>query len=200
MKKTVFTLSVMIFLMSNIPLYAAEKVVVVPLGGSVKTTNKTLYYNLPPSAFTPSLFTNDIPRGNFISGQFFSLIAPVKTIGLAAPLQLPDGAEITNFSCYVQDNDSVENISGNSPAYLWRRPILLPDKELITTEFNMETTGGSTDIQSFSSPSIDYPLIDNSLYAYGAYTLYKITGNPTSFTNLRFYGCRVTYKLDVVQP
>ena len=200
MKKIVASLSVFAFLLSGSFVFGADKVVVIPLGKNVKSTNKTFYYNLPPAAFTPVLFSTDAPRGNFLSGEWFSLSPPLLLSGLAAPVQLPDGSEVTDYTCYVYDADTTENISGNSPAYIWRRPILSPDKEPISTEFNMGTTGDSTSIQSFSSPSITSPTIDNSQYVYGAYVLYKITDSPSSYINLRFYGCRITYTLDVIQP
>ncbi len=191
-------------LMANVcfvsSLIAADKVVVVPLGKSVVYTNKTFYYNLPLSAFIPVMTTDTAPRVNFIAGEWLMLHSSATAVGLAAPVQLADGAELVDFTCYAYDNEGTQNISSNSPVKMWRRAVLATDKEQITADFNMETTGESSAIQSFSAPSITYPTIDNSAYYYGAYALYKLTGDPVDDNELRFYGCRITYTLDVLTP
>ena len=199
-KKLVLPAALCLVMLINSVLYGADKVVVVPLGSSVKTATQTLYYNLPVSAFTPVLYSDTSPRGNFVSGDWFSLLSPQLLAGMAAPVQLPDNSVIKDFTCYVYDNDGTESISGNSPAYLWRRSVNDVNRERITDQFNMPTAGSADAVQAFSTQSILFPQIDTSDYFYGAYVLFKITGNPASYTNLRFYGCRIAYDLDVVVP
>ncbi len=200
MKILLVTLSLLTSLCSGSFLYAGDKVVVIPLGKSVQYTTKTFHYNLPLSAFTSVNLTDTSPRVNYIAGEWLFLHSSTTIVGLAAPVQLPDGAELTDFTCYAYDNEGTEDIHANSPVHMWRRAILTTDRERITTEFNMATTGSSSLIQSFSASSIDYPSIDNSLYFYGAYALFKITEVPATANDIRFYGCRITYTLDVVTP
>ncbi len=177
---------------------AADKVVVVPLGKSVQTVIKTMHYNLPPADFQPVFLTDDTPRANFITGEWLRVSSPQKVLGLTAPVHLPDDAVIKDFHCYVYDNDSNEGISGNSPSFLWRRDLSSTSKELITEEFSMPTLGANELIRDFSTSAVLEPTVDNDDFFYGAYVLYKITNNPGSINNLRFYGCRITYDLDVI--
>jgi hypothetical protein len=200
MKVILMLLSLLISMCFVSSLVAADKVVVVPLGKSAAYTNQTFYYNLPVSAFVPVLTTDTAPRVNFIGGEWLMLHGTATIVGLAAPVQLPDGAELSDFTCYAYDNEGTQDISSNSPVYLWRRAVLSADNEQITTNFGMETTGESTAVKSFSAPSITFPTIDNSAYFYGAYVLYKLTGDPATDNQLRFYGCRITYTLDVLTP
>ncbi len=199
MKGILISLSLLASVCFVSSLVAADKVVVIPLGKSAEYTNKTFYYNLPLSSFTVTTLTATGPEVYYNEGEWLKVSGTTEIVGLAAPVQLPDGAEITDFTCYAYDNDGTRNISSNSPASMWRRAVLSVDKEKITADVNMPTTGVSSSIQSFSSSSIDYPTIDNSEYFYGAYVLYKLDGLPSS-NQIRFYGCRITYTLDVLTP
>ncbi len=199
MKGILMSLSLLASVCFVSSLVAADKVVVVPLGKSAEYTNKTFYRNLPVSAFTPTNFTDTGPEIYFNGGEWCMLSGSTTIVGLAAPVHLPDGAELVDFTCYAYDNEGTRDIHANSPVSMWRRAVLSADREKITAEFNMPTTGVSSAIQSFSASSIDYPTIDNTEYFYGAYVLHKIDGIPVS-NQLRFYGCRITYTLDVLTP
>lgn len=195
MKKILFSTSLLAILFYTSLLYGAEKVVVIPLNvQKVAFEKKTFQYNLPPSAFTRVMKGES---GNFISGEWLYLY-PDLVLGIAAPLHLDDGAEITDFTCYTYDNDIMQSVHNNSPSKLWRRSTLSPDAETVAYIATMETTGASTSLQSFSAPSIDYPIIDNLQYTYGVYMLCRITNLAIPINSIRFYGCSVTYTLDVM--
>ena len=200
MKITLSTLTlttVMIFAMSVL---AHDKVVVVPLGSKVRTVQQTFTLNLPSSAFIPGVFQTGDPKIYFNVGNFAYLTQGDLIGGLGAPINLQDGAVITNTTCYMYDNSTENFTSPNSKFFLWRQGTSSADYEQITPTTSCSTSGASVTIQDFSVPSITYPNIDNSQYFYGAYVLLKISAQDPLIHQLRFYGCRITYTLDVVVP
>ncbi len=181
---------------------AASKVVVVPLVKKTKIISREFHYSLPPAAFTPNLFQ---PPGGpfafFSSGLYVRYTASqTGPVGLKSPVNLPDGSEIKAFTCYVYDNDAVENFHPSSPVSFRRRMISSADDgEFVVPKFYLGTTGSSTTIQSVEAPSITFPIVDNSKYFYFIYFLLNFTA-PSPTKDLRFYGCQITYSLDVITP
>ncbi|MCP4009939.1 MAG: hypothetical protein GY726_10555 [Proteobacteria bacterium] len=174
---------------------ADRQVVVIPMGAGVE--QKTIQLAIPPSGFVTTNPQANVPYYN--SGDWVGLTSTI--IGLAAPVQLPEGANLTGMSCYVlDDNASADFTIANTQYSLWRRDVLAVDPEEAISWVNMGTTGASSTIQEFSTNTIIHPTIDNSQHFYSIYILLERSASDPAPFGLRFYGCMITYTAEVVVP
>ncbi len=202
MKQYQFAITIFATLLAiSVNSFAAEKVVVVPLGGG-SLQAQTSYLSLPPIAFVPTLFQPGQPDVFINSGEY---MVPRSTNvgGFAAPVQLPQGAVVDDVSCYNLDNSTAASFANqNSKFRFWRKHITGSEREELipATVMGTEGNGNSAEAIEYSAVSISSPIIDNQNYYYGVVVLLELTAVPVSNLDLHFLGCRITYTHTVVVP
>jgi hypothetical protein len=108
----------------------------------------------------------------------------LKTRCHMVPVLVPDGATVTGFSVYIQDQSSF-NLSIN----LYRNSLTSASEyeEMAT----VLTSGSSTDVQVVTDTTIDYAGIDNATYHY-----YATTCTPNNGDIFVIYGLKIYYTDD----
>ncbi|KPL20029.1 MAG: hypothetical protein AMJ92_00905 [candidate division Zixibacteria bacterium SM23_81] len=161
------------------------------------STTKTHYLNMPACEFQQADAGDDdyYVLHEWGCGFVFGDALPYVTT-LYSPVHLPDGATVTEFRVYYYDNEAGEDIDVN--ARLVRRHNY---ESMLTTQMaqiTLTTSGSSTSVQSSSDNTIDSPTIDNSPYQY-LVSVFWDQHNTESF-NMRFFGCKITYTIDKLNP
>ncbi len=106
-----------------------------------------------------------------------------------APVNLPDGATVSNLTCRYAD-DSSANDFGHTTVELTRRSILSATQTTMA-EVDWKTTGDSPNVLTQVDTSISDATIDNNQADYQLTLSARVTGHGTA---LRFYGCRIVYR------
>jgi hypothetical protein len=168
------------------------------INGNVKTSGdykysspKTYYLNIPAAAFT-SLYASGYNYYN--TGAYtYQLSGPSTT--LVCPVNLPQGAIVTEFRTYTYDNNATYNVELISSLYT--QTLTLGVWDLMAKEW-LNTSGSSYNIQPTIDTTIQYATIDNSNNQYWIYI--NFDANTNNNINLRFYGSRITYTMDTIAP
>jgi hypothetical protein len=140
-------------------------------------------YWLPPSAFQSV--------GGGAIGHGLDRIYPLSSVQviLRAPLHLPEGVTLTGLTCEVYDNDgSNDFIGGASGAWVGQRPF---GSTSYYSWLNapLGTSGAADAIQTKSSAAGSVLVTSGADWFVSA----SMQGDPGASSNLRFYGCRVSY-------
>jgi hypothetical protein len=177
----------------------------VTIDGDIRYSSpKTLYYSLPAAAFRPGKYEPSWPRPYIAhqDGYLYYLPAdPNHSEPLVAPLHLPHGASITDFRCYTYDDDAAVDITASSFMALHRKELLDQSPTFIVPlggNVDLSTTGQQSTLREHPIPLITSPDIDNSLYSYWVHGLF-VTDTAGSF-DVRFYGCKLTYQIETLNP
>ncbi|MES1987411.1 MAG: hypothetical protein V4440_05145 [Pseudomonadota bacterium] len=146
------------------------------------------------SAFTFSdLYTGVLTVCHFKRNDYVFFDAVLDEEGscsVVAPVSLPQSVTLTSVSCLVY-HDAIEITTPNiSQVALQRMSLSTGD---LVTVFNTYMTSTATGMQNLSSifPGIDV-VVDNNDYAYYIDVDFDLFG-LLSPTDLRLYGCKVTY-------
>lgn len=122
---------------------------------------------------------------------------------LQAPVELPDGAEMTFVTCYFYDNDptfahDIQVLRFN----LFSRPLTSTTSTSLADATGDTLATADPSLQSVTSavPSGESNPVDNSAYAY--FLTIQVTPAPASecTDECRFYGCEIGYKTRVLHP
>jgi len=126
------------------------------------------------------------------SGYMWSKSAPDSAFSvlMSAPIQLPHGVTITEFSCRFYDNDATNNLSG-SFSLSSRLATSTGRTTHASVTFSSATTG--TPIQTTTDTTISSSTVDNQNREYFIYTSWGVPSAAIGSSNLRIYGCAVTY-------
>ncbi len=103
------------------------------------------------------------------------------------PLNLPNGSEVTDLTCYYYDNDAVNDMNLFASIREYSLAAGVRNNYLGVTS-SPTTAGTSTMIYNYSSSGSF--VIDNTENAYVLYTYSALFGGSE---DIRFYGCTVTY-------
>ena len=151
------------------------------------TTPRTGYFYASGSSFVAN------PTGSpWGAGSLQGWLASGSQQWLSVPLNLPIGSTITNFSCYVMDNEPV-NLTATAYIVKWN----YGDGALISTPANMSmaTSGVQSGITQVFSQALA-AVFDNSAGGYFIWVNYTWSGAVTGgFGANSLYGCRVTYTM-----
>ncbi len=151
---------------------------------------KVEYKSIPAAAFTytPGLTTTGY-MGGFGSGNARWVFGGTTgtTTYFQAPLQLPDGANITNIEIYVWDNDATYEMYGE----LQRIALGATTVLTLATTPTSGTAFASAGVITLAAPAI--ATVDNQNYGY---YLNIVTKENTN--NMRIYGAQVIYTVDKV--
>lgn len=188
---------------------SANKVVVIPLGGSEsRRVTEVRRKNLPAGEFVHGSHSPGIERGySYSVGDSFRVInnSDVVSAGLTTSLDLPNGANMTSVTCYMQDQDSTYNTRSNSSFKVYRRSPESTSSEEIMTPLVVATSGNSIDMVPFEAKnSFIHPIVDNDSYFYHVRFFMQFGDNagglvsPPISTQIRFYGCSIFYEIDVI--
>ncbi|MFH0879209.1 MAG: hypothetical protein V2A34_05815 [Lentisphaerota bacterium] len=167
-------------------------------GDYMFTSPRSGVLNLPAPIFQYRWSGSD-ETPSYESGQYVYCTAygsPVSPYILYffAPVQLPHGVVVTNFTAYYYDDSSATNVAVS--ATLRRRPIIG------STTYQMagcstNSSGRSTNVLSFFQSSIVSGTIDNNSYMYSV----NVSWTPgETGDNLRFYGARIEYEASALSP
>ncbi len=187
--------------------FSHNRVAVVPLGGiSAKLTTTTITKNYTGGQYDIA-FNN---QGFFRNvGQYFEFLNSSlnASAGLSTPLDLPQGAVLKSLSCYVDDQDANFNFGFASSAALERRPrTSIINEQVLTSDLLLTTTGSASGLEAKTTSSFAHTTIDNDQYFYTMYVFFQVSDSVGGFITppftaaIRFYGCSVSYDLDVVAP
>jgi hypothetical protein len=170
------------------------------VSGDVKTSGeykyaspKTYYLNIPPAAFTP-FYEGGATENIYINEGSNIRLLNSNHINIVCPINLPQGATITEFRCFVYDDSPVDNMVFG--AILWQRLVFSTSQEAMA-ETNFISTGVNYSIQSCFDNTILGPTIDNQNFQYHISVGISVTGN-TNY--IQFFGCRIVYTMDTIAP
>jgi hypothetical protein len=145
-------------------------------------TARTGYVSLPAVAFTPAGTGQLAGSASGGFGRWISNGTVGTTAYLYAPVSLPDGAVVRNFSLYVLDNDDTYNVSGG----LYRTGIV--PSAASSTLGTTAATAGRPGLVSLGLPAPISEVVDNSRYAY-----FVRFATSEANLNLVIVGARVEY-------
>jgi len=167
------------------PSPAADKVIVVPLGGGNKSLKGDLYKTIPYAQFTPGNNTTDYVHGWFVASLGYLTLDSGSTAIFNAPVNLPDGAVVSEFSLSATDHSDSRDIT------VWFQKIELDSTHIsfIPDTNGISSSSLSTDETSLISRVIDDEVIDNEKYYYCIYALFN--GSPSD----RLKAVRIKYTL-----
>lgn len=152
---------------------------------------KTRTYAVSAAAFTPLqgnsglATTQGLEIGGFLSGNARWIAGG--TLGdvgyMYAPVNLPNGAIVTEVIFYVYDNDAGEEVTGN----MYRQQFGISSTTV------MATTAGSGVVAQPASTSISDVTINNSTIDNSSYSYYLRFNTEENNNQLRVYGARLRY-------
>lgn len=161
------------------------------------TSPKTKYYSIPSVDFSsenPAQYVN-----NGIGSHLYCIASTgtlIAGVGLAtyfdAPVNLPDGATITQMDAYVVDNDPTYNIS---VVQLWRAdsPTVSPFGTSTIIGSAGPTGGANPNVQVLTDNSIATPVVDNLNYSYYVRFGGSYCGPGAAAQNIRLARFLITY-------
>jgi hypothetical protein len=125
-------------------------------------------------------------------------IQAVAVVTLNKDVQLPDGAVVTQFSCYWYDNDPDGDIHFID-ANVFRRELLGVEYPSLTSMARIVAYPGTVnldEIQVGMANQIDTRIIDNASFSYYINVVFSLgETTPALSGNIRWYGCQVRYKM-----
>lgn len=204
MKNKFKTLVVLLSLCASNGTIAQNKVVVIPLGGAeAKLVKTTISKNYLPSQFDTA-FTDQAYFINTGHEARFGNSSMITSLGLSTNLDLPQGAEIKQLTCYVEDNDAAIDFGFASSVAIERRLKTSTVTENVqTADLPMTTSGSTSGLESRTTNSFTQPTIDNDQYFYSMYVFFQVSTNVGGFVtppftaDIKFRGCSISYDLDV---
>jgi len=157
-------------------------------------SDKTYYYSVSGNRFVP-MGTASLR----ISLWGFRYHTTTATSSEALqPVHLPQGATVTEFTCYTYDNDASNNITMGWT--LARRPYSEPNTSYGLAGASYSTSGSSTTLRSGTDTTVNSAVIDNSTNTYQVYSIMTRSAGTTNTSSLRDYGCRISYTMTTVAP
>ena len=157
---------------------------------------RTFYRYVTPASFAPS--PTAIPYYLSILGGY---MWPQGTspFTMAAPVVLPNTANITQVRCYYYDNDATSGDSFEDIDFgLKARSVSSSSTDDLALLYGTPLTSASSTIRSITDTTVSGigdPVV-NSSYDYFLHVTLDLPTGATASTNLRFYGCRVSFQLD----
>jgi hypothetical protein len=156
------------------------------------TSPVTRYKFIPAGSM--SIVSGDDVISNYAGvGFYFASCTTSCSLNLAAELDLPNGATITNNTCWVYDNSAAGDYSGSAYVNYLAKTALTSNAVL---SVSLATTGASTTKQE---PTIAGSLVINNATTH--YSFYASITAPVGATGttMRFYGCELTYTVSAVE-
>lgn len=156
-------------------------------------TPKTYYHNIHPAEFVASLRNHDEWRVNSQFGNSLYTDAIYST-WVYAGVHLPHGATITSIAARAYDGYIYKHFNYN--LYLQRKGFEETEPEGMAS-IGVTRNILSPTLQYFTRTdnSIDTPVVDNEIYSYIVALEWRCYDEFH-----RFYGCRITYTLDSLNP
>ncbi len=176
MKKTLSVLITSIVVMLALTVLAADKVVVVPLGGNSSLAPQTQYFTVGSEAFLPG--SNVDYFNTYGCGGAYINTAGAQA--LVASVHLPHGAEITDFKVFFNDTST-----NDMSVRLMRQPL----SDCSYTTLAQVDSSGTSGYYSVQDNSISSPEVDNML---NSYLVYAYSTNWSS--SLKIKGAVITYR------
>lgn len=155
---------------------------------------KTYYHNIHPAEFVGSLRNINIWR---VNSQFGNIVYNTGTINsnwVYAGVHLPHGATITSIAARAYDGYIYKHFNYN--LYLQRKGFEETEPEDMAS-IGVTRNALSPTLQYFTRTdnSIDTPVVDNEIYSYIVALEWRCYDEFH-----RFYGFRITYTLDTLNP
>jgi len=162
------------------------------VNGSIGVPPTTRYTTVHGSAFTPSVVNSSVfEYTSFYSGET-GVTGDTQPIDYFAPIQLPDGAVVTEFTVYY-----INELSNVSLHVQLRRSSLTSTS---TTEIvaRVESGSGNGALQTMTTTQITGATVNNGLYVYHLQALLNGASNP--FRHMSIKAVRVKYTVTSPLP
>lgn len=163
---------------------------------TLSVATKTDYLHVPGGAFMAASSTDDTEWGKVGYSGFYGFPKVDYFVYAAAPVHLPNGANITGVTCYYYDNDATYDINYLS-IYLYRSFVTsYSPVNVAYTVAGLSTTGSFDAIRAMTlTRNTAYTTINNASYRYYMRVVMDAsTGySATNFSNISFHGCRIAY-------
>jgi hypothetical protein len=158
------------------------------------TSPKTYYLSISTAAFQSTY------SESYYNNYFEIYLEPPDTqLSLVCPVNIPQGAKITEFQAYLYDNVGLD-IDIALQADLWFKNVTTHTwGGWDLANINVSTTGTYYGIQAFTDTTITNHTIDNENYQYMIHIILT-TDDWYHYFDLRFYGCRLAYTVDTIAP
>jgi hypothetical protein len=156
-------------------------------------SSKTHYLQIPACEFQRS--SDVVDEGYIVDSMGYGYIYGFP-IELRCPVHLPDEATVTQFTVYYYDNHGVFDLSVD--AALYARTLYQTLSPTTMASVSDTTSGSVGAVVSSYDNTINLPTIDNTNYQY--YTWLILSMNMGYTPDVRFYGCKITYTVDAVNP
>lgn len=142
--------------------------------GSVKLNTTTRYYSVAGGAFTPWNQTTNYQKDS----EILYSTASSQTAVYFAPVNLPHGATVTNFSATVYDNDSSQDI--------------IVELYSFNIYFKCESSGSSTENTTLT-PTVSFPsIVDNQNYSY---VVRAVWTTSATYSDIKLIRATITYTI-----
>lgn len=162
------------------------------VNGAIGVPPTTRYTTVHGSAFTPSVVNSSVfEYSTFYSGET-GVTGWTQPVDYFAPIQLPDGAVITEFAVYYVNE--LPNISLH--VQLRRSPLMSTGATEIVAR--VESGPGSGTIQTMSTTQVSGATVNNSAYVYHLQAL--MNGSNEPFRLMRLKAVRVKYTVTSPLP
>jgi hypothetical protein len=143
---------------------------------------------IPASAFRYNGFTGAPAGYRFVPTSGYIRNRSTGKICLAAPVYLPAGAVLNEFSIYIQDNDAVNNIGDPDPIYLLRQ-----DLTAITSQAKIVVAAKTLNVADTTVRRWFIPISGETVSNNNSYFVAFCFNASTGFNQL-VYGARVDYR------
>ncbi len=168
------------------------------VGGDLNyTTAKTRYLNIPASAFVSTGGSDEQWRYSYYPYAYLygTGTAYPYSVSAVAPVQLPQGARVTEFAAFYSDDHPVNGLVIQSTLQRQRLLNTSPDIGMAYVYANVNVDSSS--IYKESDEVINYPIINNESYQYQIQVDFENRGGVAG-NSIRFYGARIEYTIDRV--
>lgn len=155
-------------------------------------------YMVPGNSFISAADTSADSAGRSIHGYAWVSFGDGSpfVVNYVKDVHLPATATVTAFSCRYQDNSATGGITADVQLRVRTDDAAT---SLSMAEVNISTTPAdqSTEILSELDTTIEHPLVLNSINHYFVFAPWS---QSVAGSNLRFYGCRISYVMDFLLP
>jgi len=154
-------------------------------GIAIPATPRVL--SIPAHGFKPSSTTMDVT----VDSLAIRALTAGQSVSVDAPVHLPDGAVITEFSMFATDNDTFTGFT-----FVLVRVGLASGSANNIASLSTSAAGASASVQTLTTTTITGAVVDNSQFAYYVRASW---GSPNP-GNLSVRGVRIRYTMTSLVP
>jgi len=162
-------------------------------GDYTYSSRRTFAVYIPAFAFSVRYSADDKFSATLNFGYITAGSSP-HTVDMFSRVIIPDGAQMEEITFYYSDTDATNDL--HLHGFISRRAMENPTGGSLAT-WSVSTSGSSSSIQSLTVDSVASQIIDNSLYTYNISLDWT---QDVVGSSLGFFGCRIEYSLNSLNP